>query len=521
MKPKRNKEIIVSMTSYPKRIDKINVALDSIFSQTVKPDKIILWLAKSEFINKEKDLPQYLLDLQQKNKIFIEWCDNLKPHKKYFYALKKYKNSIIITVDDDLIYEKDFVECLINSYKKFPYAISALRTHIMNKKGNEFVSYKDFKKEQNDIINIPSMQLLATTGGGTLFPPNIFNFELFDKNIIKNLCIHTDDLFLKVLEAISDIPVVQPRKFGKLKYVKGTQEDGLWRNYNKTGNDEDLKKLKLWADDLFEKEYIINKIFKDKLYNNKTVLYFIPHQDDELLTMGIDICNSINKGDDVHVILCTDGSGSRIRKDLKKGKIDKNKISYDLSEKEFVKARDKEFIDSCLALGVKRYNIHIPYARIADKTLSIKKAENLLHRYLSLFGYDSKVCTIYYNNGKNQHSDHKNLGYAANNLFKKGYIEELCFFREPYNKSKKKSFKQLLSKTSFENKINNAISAYSYWNPDEGRFAIGHHSVRKEFENYKSNMTNFYFNKRHTFLISYFYKHFNKHFRKELFMKQN
>ena len=34
----------------------------------------------------------------------------------------------------------------------------------------------------------------------------------------------------------------------------------------------------------------------------KTMLYFAPHQDDELLTMGIDICNSVFKKWDVHVI---------------------------------------------------------------------------------------------------------------------------------------------------------------------------------------------------------------------------
>ena len=33
--------------------------------------------------------------------------------------------------------------------------------------------------------------------------------------------------------------------------------------------------------------------------HKKTVLYFVPHQDDELLTMGIDIC----KDDDISVFL--------------------------------------------------------------------------------------------------------------------------------------------------------------------------------------------------------------------------
>ena len=51
------------------------------------------------------------------------------------------------------------------------------------------------------------------------------------------------------------------------------------------------------------------------------VLYFAPHQDDELLTMGLDICESVKKRMDVHVILCADGSKSGVRNVLKNGKI--------------------------------------------------------------------------------------------------------------------------------------------------------------------------------------------------------
>ena len=47
-----NNEIIVSLTSYPKRINKIKQTLDSIFNQTIQPDKILLWLSNSEFENK-------------------------------------------------------------------------------------------------------------------------------------------------------------------------------------------------------------------------------------------------------------------------------------------------------------------------------------------------------------------------------------------------------------------------------------------------------------------------------------
>ena len=493
-----NNEIIVSMTSHPGRINKIKLALDSIFAQSVQPDKILLWLSNSEFENKEKDLPQYLLDLVKEKKLIIKWCNNLKPHKKYFYVLQKYSNSIIITVDDDLIYDNDLIECLLNSYLKYPNAISAMRTHLMKRNGKNFDKYAKFLLEQNIIINKPSMSLLATNGAGALFPPNIINFDYFDEKLITELGINCDDLFLKLYETISDVPVVQPRKFNKLEYIPDTQNDSLWtKNRLPDGNDKTLENLIVWSDNIFAKKFLLSKIFDNTLENkkSKTVLYLAPHQDDELLTMGIDIINSIESGFDVHVILCVDGSKSIVKKILNNGEtctFHKDKHSYDLSSREFVFARDREFIESCVCLGVPLSNIHIYAKRPSDGELSIEKAENIVCQYLNLFNKNAKVCTIWHGNGDKQHIDHKNLGYAVYNLYKRHKLKEVRFFKEPYCKSKIK-FNKIKAIKDIEIKIDNAICSYSKWEPQNGRYAIGYHSVRNEFDNFKKEKNIYYF----------------------------
>ena len=45
----RKEKIIVSLTTYNKRINTVFLTIESIFEQTVKPDKIVLWLDKNEF----------------------------------------------------------------------------------------------------------------------------------------------------------------------------------------------------------------------------------------------------------------------------------------------------------------------------------------------------------------------------------------------------------------------------------------------------------------------------------------
>src|SRR5690554_2625875 len=46
---------VVSLTSYPSRIEDVWISIECLLRQTFKPDKIILWLAQSEF--PEKKIP--------------------------------------------------------------------------------------------------------------------------------------------------------------------------------------------------------------------------------------------------------------------------------------------------------------------------------------------------------------------------------------------------------------------------------------------------------------------------------
>ena len=80
--------MIVSLTSYPARMETIHQCLDSIYAQSMQPDKVVLWLAEEQFPNREKDLPDSLLEDLDAGKIEVFWCDDLGSHKKYFYTMQ-------------------------------------------------------------------------------------------------------------------------------------------------------------------------------------------------------------------------------------------------------------------------------------------------------------------------------------------------------------------------------------------------------------------------------------------------
>ena len=75
------KDLIITLTSFPGRINTISDTLISLLNQSVSPESIFLWLAEEQFPDKEKDVPPKILHLQ-KFGLEIKWCKDLKSYKK-------------------------------------------------------------------------------------------------------------------------------------------------------------------------------------------------------------------------------------------------------------------------------------------------------------------------------------------------------------------------------------------------------------------------------------------------------
>lgn len=236
-------DLIVSLTSYPARINTVHYTIESLLNQSIKPEKIILWLAEEQFPNKEKDLPSQLLNLCQSG-LTLEWYHDIKSYKKIIPALHKYPNKVIITADDDVIYHKECLERLYVTYLKFPNTVVCHRGHyiLFDPKTKNIMPYRQWIFECG--IKIPSYNIVQTGVGTVLYPPKCFYKDVLNEDLFTSLAYNTDDLWLWAMCVLNNTKIVIAQKnISNLDSIFGTQEDNLYLYNMEQGNNITMKKI--------------------------------------------------------------------------------------------------------------------------------------------------------------------------------------------------------------------------------------------------------------------------------------
>lgn len=220
----RKEKYIISVTSFPARIEKIWITLDCLLRQTFKPDKVILWLANEQF--PDKKLPDSLLRLQERG-LEIKFCEDLKSHKKFYYTMLENPDANVITFDDDVYYPNYILEKLVETHKKFPEAVVANFAHKVVINNGKIANYMKWKHKFK-AIKEPSHWLLQVGVGGVLYPSGKLYKDAFDKNLIFAVSPRSDDVWLKTQCYLNDTKIVTNNYFNKqLITVRGTQKESL------------------------------------------------------------------------------------------------------------------------------------------------------------------------------------------------------------------------------------------------------------------------------------------------------
>lgn len=189
-------EVIVSLTTYGKRLYDVAPTIESIMQGSVKPNRIVLWLEEEM---KDVTLP-IALRKQQERGLEIVFCKNVRSYKKLIPAFGKYPTAAIITIDDDAIYHYDLVEKLVNAHKLYPKDIIANRVHRMVLGENSKpVSYMKWDWCVNLPVNQTSPLLFLTGVGGVFYPPKSLSPEVMNEAVFMDICKFADDVWFNAM----------------------------------------------------------------------------------------------------------------------------------------------------------------------------------------------------------------------------------------------------------------------------------------------------------------------------------
>ena len=227
------KRLIVSLTSYPKRFRTLPLVLNSIMSQSILPDKIILWIENKD----KKKLPSTVLNFKA---VDIEFCKNgLFSYKKIIPLLKKYRNSYVITLDDDVIYFKDTIEKLVSNSRKFPNDVIANCIHKIIVKKRYPISYKLWSRNYRKQTKLA----FFTGAAGVLYPPNCFYKDVLKKNYFKKLTPYADDIWLNWMVRLNKTNIRFSKTYKNYEYIKIIKGGLYKRNFKSNYNDIQIKNM--------------------------------------------------------------------------------------------------------------------------------------------------------------------------------------------------------------------------------------------------------------------------------------
>lgn len=223
-KEPRDELVTVSLTSYPARINVVHLAIKSLLNQSYKPDRIVLWLAESQFQNHE--LPAELRNLKSFG-LEIRFCsEDLLGHKKHYMAIKEQReNEVIVTYDDDIIYPKDSLERLMKLHKMYPKCIICNRAQAMEYDDSGNVKNPGRWKTISNIgVDEPTWQLLPSNGGGVLYPYHSLCQDSYNVAKIKSMCLRADDLWMMFMALQKGTKTIKTRKYHKTFTVIGDSQ---------------------------------------------------------------------------------------------------------------------------------------------------------------------------------------------------------------------------------------------------------------------------------------------------------
>ena len=254
-------DVIISLTSFPARLNTIWQCIESLKRQTIRPERIILYLSKEQIT---KDNIPLSLTKEVDDLFEIRMVDgDIRSHKKYYYAMKEYPDKMIVTTDDDVIYPPFMLSYLLEAHSQYPKDIIANYTHVIKHENGvvaPYIEWYDLPFTQNRINTTPNQIQVGI--GGVLYPPNSLFSDVLDMDLAKELSFLADDLWLYAQTIVGGHSVIKSRLNKKTIIPITIKNDRTLTSENVLQNKNDVQFNNL-------RKYYLNRFDKDILNISK------------------------------------------------------------------------------------------------------------------------------------------------------------------------------------------------------------------------------------------------------------
>jgi len=185
--------LVVSLTSWPPRFPFLHRSLGALLRQSVRPDRIVLWIAEAD----APLLPARVLRLAGSG-VEIRTTADTGPFKKLLPSIEAFPDAFVVTADDDVHYGPDWLKALVDGFLGCDEpAIVCHRAHRPRlRRDGGLAPYARWQRDvQDGAARRPSGAIVPTGVGGILYPPASLDPLVADGALAARLCPTCDDFW--------------------------------------------------------------------------------------------------------------------------------------------------------------------------------------------------------------------------------------------------------------------------------------------------------------------------------------
>lgn len=235
-----NAPVVVSLTSYGKRLDVVGHTLESIAAGSIRPRRMILWVDDPDFTVARYPMLKRLLA----RGLEIGRCENFLPHTKYYPTLASNGplDVPLVTADDDILYPKRWLEGLVAEGEKRPGTMLGYRAHWVAVDPEQGIQPYHLWPDAPRGLSSPNIFLTGVAG--VLYPATLQRALYRRGSEFLEVAPRADDVWINAVavdEGIPKMAIASPLVSHALIYPR-TQSGGLHEtNVSAGGNNAQIR----------------------------------------------------------------------------------------------------------------------------------------------------------------------------------------------------------------------------------------------------------------------------------------